>query len=167
MRCGDPIHRIAHSRPSHLMNDSGDFAQSTARPAVRALMASQIREVANAGLGEADVLPFWFGEPDEVTPAFIRDAAAQSLARGETFYSQNFGIPELRDAIAAYVARLHRPTPAGQVAVTSSGMSALMLTGEALVAPGDRLGVVTPLRPHPGQIPQNLHANGACLPPAF
>src|SRR5207342_1810172 len=108
-----------------------DSAHSTApgaRAAVRALMASQIREVANAGLGESGVLPFWFGEPDEVTPAFIRDVAAQSLARGETFYSQNFGIPELRDAIAAYVSNLHLATDPARIAVTASGMSALMLT---------------------------------------
>ncbi len=144
------------------MNDSGNFDVSPARPAVRALVASQIREVANAGLDDADVLPFWFGEPDEVTPAFIRDAAASSLARGETFYSQNFGIPELRDAIAAYVARLHRPTSAGQVAVTSSGMSALMLTVEALVAPGDRVVVVTPLWPNLIEIPKILSANVVC-----
>ena len=51
-----------------------------ARGAVRALVASQIREVANAGMGDPDILPFWFGEPDEVTPAYIRDAAVASLA---------------------------------------------------------------------------------------
>jgi aspartate/methionine/tyrosine aminotransferase len=149
------------------MNDSGDFKQSTARPAVRALMASQIREVANAGLGEADVLPFWFGEPDEVTPAFIRDAATQSLARGETFYSQNFGIPELRDAIGAYVSSLHRPTQAGRIAVTASGMSALMLAVEALVAPGDRVVVVTPLWPNLVEIPRILSADVVCMPLDF
>ncbi len=77
---------------------------------------------------EADVLPFWFGEPDEVTPAFIRDAAAASLARGETFYTQNFGIPELREAIARLCrpAAPARPAPSS-IAVTASGMSALML----------------------------------------
>ena len=141
------------------MNDSAEFAMSVARPAVRALMASQIREVANAGLGEDGVLPFWFGEPDEVTPAFIRDAAAQSLARGETFYSQNFGIPELREAIGAYVSRLHRPHADDRIAVTASGMSALMLTVEALVAPGDRVVVVTPLWPNLVEIPKILSAN--------
>jgi aspartate/methionine/tyrosine aminotransferase len=130
-------------------------------------MASQIREVANAGLGEEGVLPFWFGEPDEVTPAFIRDAAAQSLARGETFYSQNFGIPELRAAIGAYVSRLHRPTSAGQIAVTASGMSALMLTVEALVAPGDRVVVVTPLWPNLVEIPKILSAHVVCVPLEF
>jgi aspartate/methionine/tyrosine aminotransferase len=168
MRCDEAIHLIAQQDPStNVMNDSGDFTQSTARPAVRALMASQIREVANAGLGEADVLPFWFGEPDEVTPAFIRDAAAQSLARGETFYSQNFGIPELREAIAAYVSALHRPTHASHIAVTASGMSALMLAVEALVAPGDRVVVVTPLWPNLVEIPKIMSANVVCVPLGF
>jgi len=145
------------------MNEPNYTASLAARPAVRALMASQIREVANAGLGEAGVLPFWFGEPDEVTPAFICNAAAQSLARGETFYSQNFGIPELREAIGAYVSRLHRRTPAGRVAVTASGMSALMLTVEALVAPGDRVVVVTPLWPNLVEIPKILSASVVCV----
>jgi aspartate/methionine/tyrosine aminotransferase len=48
--------------------------------------------------------------PIEVTPAFIRDEATAALARGETFYTQNLGIGELREAIAGYVSRLHRPT---------------------------------------------------------
>ena len=48
---------------------------------MRSLVASQIREVANVGMGDADMLAFWFGEPDEVTPAFIRDAAVAALAR--------------------------------------------------------------------------------------
>ena len=149
------------------MNDSILAHEPSARPAVRALMPSQIREVANAGMDEAGVLPFWFGEPDEVTPAFIRDAAAQSLARGETFYSQNFGIPELREALGAYVSGLHRPTSAGHIAVTASGMSALMLTVEALVAPGDRVVVVTPLWPNLVEIPKILSANVVCVPLTF
>jgi aspartate/methionine/tyrosine aminotransferase len=63
--------------------------------------------VANAGIGRSDVLAFWFGESDEVTPPSIRQAAADSLARGETFYSHNLGLPELREAIAAYASGLH------------------------------------------------------------
>jgi aspartate/methionine/tyrosine aminotransferase len=128
------------------------------RDAVRALVASQIREVANAGLGEPDLLPFWFGEPDEVTPAYIREAAVASLAAGETFYTLNFGIAELRAAIAAYVSRLHRPIAVEQVAVTASGMSALMLTIEALVDPGSRVVCVTPLWPNLTEIPRILGA---------
>ena len=141
------------------MNDNAPHYDTSARPAVRALSASLIRAVANEGMSESDVLAFWFGEPDEVTPSFIREAGAASIARGETFYTQNFGIPSLRDAIAAYLASLHRPTVADNIAVTASGMSALMLTVEALVAPGDRVVVVTPLWPNLVEIPKILSAN--------
>ena len=54
------------------------------RSAILNLEASKIREVANAGLGRTDVLAFWFGESDEVTPDFIRQAAMDSLQKGET-----------------------------------------------------------------------------------
>src|SRR5438046_1035263 len=144
------------------MNDAARVTHDLhARTAVRALVASQIREVANAGMGEADILAFWFGEPDEVTPAYIRDAAVASIGAGETFYTQNFGIGELRDAIAAYVSGLHRPIVADEVAVTASGMSALMLTVEALVSPGDRVVCVTPLWPNLTEIPKILGAEVA------
>lgn len=131
---------------------------ATARPAVRALRASKIREVANAGLGRPDVSAFWFGEPDEVTPEFIRRAAMDALAAGDTFYTHNLGLPELREAVAAYVTRLHRPTRPEHVAVTNSGMSALMLATQALVGAGDRVVAVTPLWPNLVEIPKILGA---------
>jgi aspartate/methionine/tyrosine aminotransferase len=40
---------------------------------------SLVRAVANAAMGREDVLPFWFGESDQPTPAFIREAAIASL----------------------------------------------------------------------------------------
>ncbi|HSU42954.1 MAG TPA: pyridoxal phosphate-dependent aminotransferase [Casimicrobiaceae bacterium] len=138
-----------------------------ARAGVRGLAGSKIRDIANAGMHDPDVLAFWFGEPDQVTPEFIRDAATASLARGETFYSQNFGIPELRAAIADYVGALHRPTAADHIAVTASGMSALMLAVEALVGPGDRVVVVTPLWPNLVEIPKILSADVVCVPLSF
>jgi aspartate/methionine/tyrosine aminotransferase len=125
-----------------------------ARAEVVALRNSKIREVANAGLGRADVLPFWFGEPDEVTPEFIRRAGAEAIQRGETFYTHNFGIPELREALSAYVSRLHGATPPERIAVTSSGMSALLLVVQALVSPGDRVVVLTPVWPNLVEIPK-------------
>ena len=138
-----------------------------ARKEVQALVASQIREVANAGIGDPDILSFWFGEPDEVTPAYIRNAGIAALAGGDTFYTQNFGIPELREAIAAYVSRLHRPTGADNIAVTSSGMSALMLAAQSLVNPADRVVCVTPLWPNLTEIPKILGANVIRVPLTF
>ena len=86
-----------------------------------------------------------------------RRASTRSNA-GETFYTHNLGIPELRDAIASYVTRLHRPTGVDDIAVTNSGMSALMLTTQALVGPGDRVVAVTPLWPNLVEIPKILGA---------
>ncbi|HXX85822.1 MAG TPA: pyridoxal phosphate-dependent aminotransferase [Casimicrobiaceae bacterium] len=151
------------------MNDRSASAASPlhARPTVRALVASQIREVANAGMGDPDVEAFWFGEPDEVTPAYIRDVAVASLSAGETFYTLNFGITELRQAIASYVSRLHRPVASSDVAVTASGMSALMLAVEALVSPGDRVVCVTPLWPNLTEIPKILGAEVVRVPLSF
>src|SRR6266496_4334984 len=150
------------------MNDRAPALHALdARGPVRALVASQIREVANAGMGDPDILPFWFGEPDEVTPAYIRDVAVASLAAGETFYTQNFGIPELRETIAIYLSRLHRPVAADYIAVTASGMSALMLCVQALVNPGDRVVCVTPLWPNLTEIPKILGAEVVRVPLRF
>ncbi|HET6829570.1 MAG TPA: pyridoxal phosphate-dependent aminotransferase [Ramlibacter sp.] len=118
------------------------------RQAIQNLEESKIREVANAGMGRADVLAFWFGESDEVTPEFIREAAIESLRLGETFYSHNLGLPQLRQAIAAYTTRLHGPVGEDRIAVTSGGVNALMLAVQALVDPGDEVVAVTPVWPN-------------------
>jgi aspartate/methionine/tyrosine aminotransferase len=134
---------------------------------VRAIASSKIREVANAGLGKRDVLPFWFGEPDEVTPEFIRKAANEALANGETFYTHNYGIPELREAIAAYASRLHRPVPMEEIVVTNSGMAAIMLISQALIGPGDRVVAVTPLWPNITSAPRLMGAEIVPVPLEF
>src|SRR5437868_10828397 len=120
----------------------------SARAAVRALTASKIRELYNAGVGRPDVLPFWVGEPDEPTPQFIRDAGIASIEAGELFYTHNLGIPELREALARYVSGLRRRTEPGQIAVTSAGVNALMLASQLLLDPGDRVVEVVPLWPN-------------------
>jgi aspartate/methionine/tyrosine aminotransferase len=134
------------------------------RPAVQSLVASRIREVANAGMGRSDVLPFWFGEPDEVTPDFIREAAKAALDTGDTFYTHNLGIPALREALACYVSELHQPVTADHIAVTSSGVSALMLVAQLLLNPGDRVVIVTPLWPNLIEIPKILGAEVVSVP---
>jgi aspartate/methionine/tyrosine aminotransferase len=118
------------------------------RSAIDELPGSKIREVANAGIGRADVLPFWFGESDEVTPAFVREAAIESLRDGETFYAHNLGLAELREAIAAYASSLHRPLGPERIAVTSSGVSALMIAMQALAGAGDEVVAVVPVWPN-------------------
>ncbi len=118
------------------------------RSVIENLEESKIREVANAGMGRTDVLAFWFGESDEVTPDFIRDAAVKSLHSGETFYSHNLGLPELRAAIASYMSERHAKVDANRLAVTSGGVNALMLAVQALVDAGDEVVAVTPVWPN-------------------
>ena len=126
-----------------------------------------IRQVANAGMGRPDVLKFWFGESDEVTPAFIRDAAAASLLQGETFYTHNLGLPELREAIAGYATSLRAegaaPIGADRIAVTSGGVSALMLAVQAVVDAGDEVVAVTPVWPNLTAQPAIMGAVVKCV----
>ena len=138
------------------------------RQAILDLQASRIRDVANAGLGRSDVLAFWFGESDEVSPEFIRQAAIDSLQSGETFYAHNLGLPELRLAISAEMQHRHGAgIGMDRIAVTSGGVNALMLAMQAIVNPGDEVVVVTPVWPNLTSQPVILGAQlkTVCLEP--
>lgn len=142
--------------------------QPLARDTIRALDNSLIREVANAGMGRSDIAAFWFGESDRPTADFIRAAAIRAIEDGETFYSQNLGRPYLREAIATYLSNLHgRDIGADRIAAVGSGVSALMIASQAIVAPGDRVVAVTPLWPNVVEIPKILGAQVTRVPLAI
>ena len=133
------------------------------RQVILNLAESRIREVANAGMGRSDVLAFWFGESDEVTPEVIREAAIASLQKGETFYSQNLGLPELRHAVAEYMSALHGPILLDRLAITSGGVNALMLAVQQLVDAGDEVVAVTPVWPNLTAQPTIMGARLRCV----
>jgi aspartate/methionine/tyrosine aminotransferase len=128
------------------------------RNIIQNLEESKIRQVANAGMGRTDVLTFWFGESDETTPLAVRQAAADSLLRGETFYAHNLGLPELREAVAAYMTRLHGTVDVQRIAITSGGVNALMLAVQMLVDAGDEVVAVTPVWPNLTEQPKIMGA---------
>ena len=137
------------------------------RQAVLNLEESKIREVANAGMGRADLLPFWFGESDEVTPEAVRAAGIASLQAGETFYSHNLGLPELRAAVVDYTRHLHPAQGAlgpERIGITSGGVSALIVAMQALIDAGDRVVAVTPVWPNLTAQPRILGADLHCVP---
>ena len=68
------------------------FTANGIRHDVRDIGASLIREVAHLGMGRENIVPLWFGEPDQPTPEFIRKAAIAALEAGDTFYQPNRGI---------------------------------------------------------------------------
>lgn len=119
------------------------------RPAIDTLEDSPIIEVFRIGFGQPDVIGLWAGEPDVPTPKFICDAASAALADGHTFYAQNRGIPAFRQALVDYHRRIYGiELPETRVALTLSGMSAVMLVCQALIGPGDNAVVITPSWPN-------------------
>jgi aspartate aminotransferase len=133
---------------------------AVARNEVLRLRSSQIREVANAGFGRTDVLPFWFGESDLPTPLFIREAASAALMDGRIFYTHNLGRLDLREALAAYLEMLHGCAIAlDRLAITNSGVNALMVAAQAVVSPGDRVVAVAPVWPNVVEIPRIMSAS--------
>jgi len=126
---------------------------------------SKIREVANAGMGRDDILAFWFGEGDRPTPEFIRQAAAEALLSGRTYYTHNLGRPDLRETLARYLTGLHgAPIGAERVAVTSAGVNALMLASQMVLSPGDRTVVAGPIWPNVVEIPKILSSSVDVVP---
>ncbi|CAM5770525.1 pyridoxal phosphate-dependent aminotransferase [Bosea minatitlanensis] len=119
------------------------------RPEAREAPESGIVEVMNYGRLRQGLIPLWVGEGDLPTPAFIREAAARSLAAGETFYTWQRGIPELREALARYHERLYgQPFSPERFFVTGSGMQSLQIVVRMIAGPGDELIVPTPAWPN-------------------
>jgi aspartate/methionine/tyrosine aminotransferase len=119
------------------------------RPEAELVPSSGIVDVANYGRGRPGLIPLWIGEGHRPTPAFIAEAANRSLAEGETFYTWQRGIPELRDAIARYHGRLFGAVPDPErFYVTVGGMHALQLAARIVSGPGDEVLVPTPAWPN-------------------
>ncbi|WP_025660347.1 pyridoxal phosphate-dependent aminotransferase [Rhizobium sp. IBUN] len=117
----------------------------------RALLApeSGIVEVVNYARGRDGLLPLWVGEGDLSTPDFINKAAIEALSGGETFYTYQRGIPELRQALSDYYARhFDVSLPVEHFYVTGSGMQAIQIAVQALTSPGDELVYLAPAWPN-------------------
>lgn len=119
------------------------------RPEARDAPESGIVEVFNYGRGRPGLIPLWAGEGDLPTPSFICEAAAKSLAAGETFYTYQRGIPELREALAGYHARIYgRSFESERFFITASGMMAIETAVRMTAGSGDEVIVPTPTWPN-------------------
>ncbi len=120
------------------------------RQTITDLADSPIVEVWRLGQGDPNVIGLWAGESDLPTPGFISAAAMDALrSGGHTFYTPNRGIPPLRQALRRYLERVYGvPIPDSRIAITASGMSAVMLTSQGLLSPGDHAVAVTPSWPN-------------------
>src|SRR5215472_6268185 len=119
------------------------------RAEARAAPESGIVEVMNYGRRRGGVMPLWAGEGDLPTPPFIAEAATRALAAGETFYTWQRGIPELREALARYHSRLYgREFSSDEFFVTGSGMQAIQIALVMTAGVGDEVLIPTPTWPN-------------------
>jgi aspartate/methionine/tyrosine aminotransferase len=119
------------------------------RAEARAAPDSGIVAVANHGRGREGLIPLWVGEGDLPTPSFITDAASRALAAGETFYTWQKGIPDLRQALARYYQRhFGKHFSEDEFIVTGSGMHAIQLALAAVAGKGDEVVYLSPSWPN-------------------
>ncbi len=119
------------------------------RPEAEQAPTSGIVDVFSYGRNKPGIIPLWVGEGDLTTPSFICEAAARSLSEGETFYTYQRGIPELRQAIAAYHERVYRkPFDPERFFVTSGGMPAMQIVFRMISGTGDEVLIPTPAWPN-------------------
>jgi len=136
---------------------------------VLAVAPSRIRELADIAMSMDNVLRLYFGESNVSTPQYIKDAASRALKDGYTFYTENAGLPSLRNAIAAKYSELHgvSPDPMRQVVVTASGVQALNVVIRCVLDPGDEAIVLTPAWPNGSAIVGMCSARAAEIPLVF
>jgi aspartate/methionine/tyrosine aminotransferase len=86
------------------------------------------------------------GRPDFDTPLHIKEAAKRAIDGGNVHYSSNYGIPELRDAIAKKLKRDNDLTydPANEIVVTVGANEAVLITMMGLLNPGDEVLIPDP-----------------------
>jgi hypothetical protein len=119
-------------------------------PGLSGIQPSRIRAIADVAFAMPDALRLHFGESNQPTPDFIKQAAVRALAEGYTFYTENAGLPGLRRAIAEKTRELHGVglDPAGEVLVTASGVQALNVAIRCTLDPGEEAVVLTPNWPN-------------------
>jgi aspartate/methionine/tyrosine aminotransferase len=110
---------------------------------------SGIVKAAMYGFAKADVIPLWAGEGNVPTPEIFCRPAIDSLLAGETFYTWQRGIPELRDALAHYHTRhFGRHFDAENFFVMSGGMQAIQTAIQMIAGEADEIIIPTPAWPN-------------------
>lgn len=113
---------------------------------VQHLAPSGIRRFFDIAARMQDVISLGVGEPDFATPWSIREAAIYSIERGQTTYTSNYGLLELRQAISNHLQRLYSVeyNPESEILVTVGVSEGLDLAMRSILDPGDEVIVPEP-----------------------
>jgi aspartate/methionine/tyrosine aminotransferase len=122
---------------------------SAITPQARNEPESGIVKASMYGFTVPGVIPLWSGEGTLPTPETFSRAASDALFNGETFYTWQSGIPELREALARYHARAFgRAFSHENFVVTSGGMQAIQTIVQLIAGEGDEIIIPTPAWPN-------------------
>lgn len=113
-------------------------------PTVANMQPSGIRKFFDIVNTMEDAISLGVGEPDFVTPWHIRDAGVYSLEKGQTYYTSNSGLLELREEICNYVRKFDLNYTPDEVLVTVGGSEAIDLTMRTVLSPGDEVIIPEP-----------------------
>ena len=115
-------------------------------PTVDSLPPSGIRKFFDVVSMMEDAISLGVGEPDFVTPWAIREAGIYSLESGQTYYTANSGLMELREEICHYMKRKYDVTydAKTQVLVSVGGSEAIDAMIRSVVCPGDEVLIPEP-----------------------
>ncbi len=128
---------------------STDTLLAALTPQARNEPDSGIVKAAMYGFTVPGVIPLWTGEGNQPTPEAFARPAAEALLNGETFYTWQRGIPELREALARYHARsFGRSFDPESFFVTSGGMHAIQTIVQLIAGDGDEIIIPTPAWPN-------------------
>jgi aminotransferase len=145
-----------------MLKENRKLAEDWIAPRVREIAPSGIRAFFDLTAGNNDIISLGVGEPDFATPEHVRAACVRALNRGETMYTPNAGLLELREEIAQYLGSSFglRYHPADEIMVTVGSSEALDLALRAFTAPGDEIII-----PSPSYIAYSpiAHLNGGTL----
>ncbi len=113
---------------------------------VREIPPSGIRKFFDIAAEMKDAISLGVGEPDFVTPWHIRDMGIHSLQKGQTHYTSNKGLKELREEISSYLSRRFNLTydAMTQTIVTVGGSEAIDLCFRSVIDPGDEVIIPEP-----------------------
>ncbi len=108
---------------------------------VQSISASGIRRFFELIANMDGCISLGVGEPDFLTPERYSEAAFEAVRRGETHYTSNYGLSELREAIADHLQQLYgvRYDPQREIIITIGVSEGLLLATHALLDPGDEV----------------------------
>lgn len=159
-------HDAVTTAPDHSADPAALIA--ALRAPAREAPVSGIVEIMKYGRARGGVMGLWAGEGDTPTPAFIVEAANRALAAGETFYTWQRGLPDLREALARYHTRLYgRTFSADEFFITGSGMQAIQITLAMTATAGSEVIIPTPAWPNAAGATGLVGAHPVELPMTF